>query len=125
MVEARKQSMSNRAVARAFGVDEKTIRKALRRAGWIEPEPVQGALDLAPLVAAGADPNLAAAGSIPAEVNAIPSADLPLAADPNVSAPGPAPPLGEQRCVTTAAAFRARQRRWRSRARHRPRSVRR
>lgn len=72
IVDARKKGSSNRAIAREFGVDEKTVRKALRRAGWVEPKPVQGTLDLGPPAASAADPNLSASAPQTAIDEALP-----------------------------------------------------
>jgi transposase len=91
---------STREIARKVGVDEKAIRKLLRRLGWKPPEAVQLDLQLAadpvlsgppaaapaappPAPATGADPN----GSAPtAAAPATPSPASAAGADPNLSA---------------------------------------
>ena len=80
--------LSNREIARRFGVNEKSVRKALRRIGWCSPTAEQGALPLEP---PPADPNVSA---LSVSVNAAALTDPPLAtpeprpvgADPNLSA---------------------------------------
>ena len=80
---------SNREIARRVGVDEKAIRKLLRRLGWRAPKLEQASLPGLGLgAAAGADPNLSAAGVAPAPA-ALP--EQVSAADSNLSAsPTPA-----------------------------------
>ncbi len=71
---------STRDIARRVGVDEKAIRKLLRRLGWRPPVVAQ--LELA-LAAPGADPNLSAPPAT-AAVAPVPPPTPP--ADPNLSA---------------------------------------
>jgi hypothetical protein len=81
---------SNRMVARQLGLDEKTVRKALRRAGWQEPRAVQGVLDLG---RPRADPNLSASCGDPAQAS---GGDGLAGADSKLSAPAaPAAPPGD------------------------------
>jgi len=72
---------SNREIARRIGVCEKAVRKVLRRLGW-KPQTSQQMLlpfgDADP-----ADPNLSASGTGDSGVS---SADVPVGADPNLSA---------------------------------------
>lgn len=72
--------LSTRDIARRVGVDEKAVRKLLRRLGWKPPEVPQ--LEL-PLAMPGADPNVSAS---PAGAPVPASAAPPPAADPNLSA---------------------------------------
>jgi transposase len=72
--------LSNRAIAERLGIDEKSVRKRLRRLGWKPAAPAQ--LRLAG-VAAGADPNLSAPAIAPDEISSQEGGD---SADPNVSA---------------------------------------
>jgi transposase len=53
----KEQGVSNREVARRLGVNEKAVRKVLRRLGWSAPAAEQPTL---PLDAVAADPNLSA-----------------------------------------------------------------
>lgn len=69
---------SNREVARILGVSEKSIRKVLRREGWVERAAVQQPLPFA----AGADPNLSGQAA-PPTVAAAPG--TAASADPNLS----------------------------------------
>jgi transposase len=77
---------SNREIARRIGVDEKAVRKLLRRLGWAPAKAVQATLPgLAP---SSTDPNLSAPDvHSPAVMTAEPSAD----ADPNLSVPAQSP----------------------------------
>lgn len=94
IVATRRKGLSNRAVARQFGIDEKTVRKALRRSGWVEARPVQGALDLANASLSAADPNLSASAAGQAAAEAADTPTLPdPGADPNLSASGDLEPL--------------------------------
>jgi len=82
--------LSTRDIARRVGVDEKAVRKLLRRLGWKPPEVPQ--LEL-PLVMPGEDPNVSAEGTVAAAQAPAGSA---TGADPNVSASpagAPAPAL--------------------------------
>ena len=72
LLRLKAEGLSNRAIAQRQGVNEKAIRKHLRRLGWRESEPVQAELPLEP---AGSD----AAESAPREAGG--------SADPNLSAP--------------------------------------
>lgn len=75
------EGVSNRAIARRLGVDEKAVRKVLRRLGWREPRPEQGQLALA-----SADPNLSAiAVAREEEKSAEPCAEGRLEAPPEDS----------------------------------------
>jgi DNA-binding CsgD family transcriptional regulator len=75
------EGVSNRDIGHRLGVDEKAVRKVLRRLGWVPAAPVQAEL---PLASNGADPNVSAPPANPAEV----SPEAPAAAaDPNLSAP--------------------------------------
>jgi hypothetical protein len=85
----RAEGASKREIARRLGVDEKVVRKMLRRLGWREPEAEQGQLQLE-----AADPNLPAKQDVRGSKSK-PAADLegPLqgqrddsSADPNLSA---------------------------------------
>ncbi len=91
------EGLSNRAVAQRLGVNEKTVRKLLRRLGWSAATGEQEAL---PLPSVPADPNLSA---LPIASRAGAPAGPPLAprpeaddavtgADPNVSAFSLVPP---------------------------------
>src|SRR6266852_4474624 len=69
--------LSNREVAHRLGIDEKAVRKLLRREGWAPPAPEQVSLPLP----AGADPNLSAfMDSTPADEPAA-EESLPLSLD--------------------------------------------
>ena len=74
----KRRGQSNREVARSLGVSEKSIRKVLRREGWVERAAVQQSLPFA----AGADPNLSGQAAL-APVEAAPRAAT--SADPNLS----------------------------------------
>lgn len=78
--QLKSQGFSNREIAQRLGVDEKAIRKLLRRLGWKRPEYTQPDL---PIPSEGADPNLSAS-STPCPKQA--SEQSPSPADPNVSA---------------------------------------
>jgi transposase len=83
--------LSNREVAHRLGVDEKAVRKLLRREGWVPPAPEQVPLPLPE----SADPNLSAAA---AAATARPSQQRlppPAGADPNLSAFIDSTPPGE------------------------------
>ncbi len=54
----RSEGVPMREIARRLGVDEKAVRKQLRRLGWADPEPEQ-----LQLVSPDADPNLSGAGT--------------------------------------------------------------
>jgi transposase len=79
------EGVSNREIARRLGIDEKAVRKLVRRLGWLEPTAAQRVLAFE-----GADPNLSAsldpsdAGARPAWAEAPEVAGVP--ADPNLSA---------------------------------------
>ncbi|MDP3769214.1 MAG: hypothetical protein Q8S13_14475, partial [Dehalococcoidia bacterium] len=70
---------SNCAIARRLGIDEKAVRKLLKRLGWVKQTPADPVL---PLVG-GSDPNLSALPTAP--VGGTPPAPSP-ASDPNLSA---------------------------------------
>ena len=72
---------SNREIARRIGVNEKAIRKLLRRMGWSRKQTEQTLLPLGEVPAA--DPNLSAS---PSEATRESSAALRGPADPNLSA---------------------------------------
>jgi prepilin-type processing-associated H-X9-DG protein len=67
---------SNREIARRIGVNEKAIRKLLRRQGWGGPQAEQLLLT--------ADPNVSAPAAVADEK---PAVSVALPADPNLSAP--------------------------------------
>jgi len=73
------QGCANREIARRLGVDEKAVRKQLKRLGWQEKTPEQPQLALS----GTADPNLSASVGVPVEEA---PALAPAAADPNLSA---------------------------------------
>jgi DNA-binding CsgD family transcriptional regulator len=81
------EGLSNRVIAHRLGVDEKSVRKRLRRLGWSAPTPEQLPL---PATHVGADPNLSASmiakasSTVQAGERAPPEGTL--AADPNLSA---------------------------------------
>jgi prepilin-type processing-associated H-X9-DG protein len=78
---------SNRAIAHKFGVDEKAVRKVLRRLGWKTTTPEQTELPLGE----GADPNLSASSTPPTAAQT--PASESRAAEPPVASPmPPAPP---------------------------------
>ena len=92
IVRLRQQGLSNRAAARQLGVHEKTVRKALRRQCWQEPQADrQQVLDFA----VAADRNLSGPAAAPATARPI---DPAATADPNLSAlataPATASPVG-------------------------------
>jgi transposase len=74
------QGFSNREIARRAGVDEKAVRKLLRRLGWVAPKSVQAQLSLEPQ---GADLNLSASGDRVSEAT---TPALVASADSNLSA---------------------------------------
>lgn len=71
------EGFSNCAIARRLGIDEKAVRKLLKRLGWAKQAPVDPVLPLA----GGSDPNLSALPTLP--VGGIPPTP---ASDPNLSA---------------------------------------
>ena len=73
------QGGANREIARRLGVNEKAVRKQLKRLGWREKTPEQPVLALT----GGADPNLSAFEAAPVE--AAPAPEV-RPADPNLSA---------------------------------------
>jgi prepilin-type processing-associated H-X9-DG protein len=73
------QGCANREIARRLGVNEKAIRKQLKRLGWQEEAPEQPVLALTD----GADPNLSAFSTVPVDAAAAPIAQP---ADPNLAA---------------------------------------
>jgi transposase len=78
------EGCSNREIARRVGVDEKSVRKMLRRLGWVAgPTPIQAPLPGLALAAPTADPNLSAPGD-PSPVAA--GSGTSASADPNLSA---------------------------------------
>lgn len=72
---------SNRDIARRVGVNEKAVRKVLRRMGWKEQRPEQALLPLGEVTPA--DPNLSASSSPPSGAS---SGKPSRGADPNLSA---------------------------------------
>jgi transposase len=78
VVRLKQRGDSNREVARVLGVSEKSIRKVLRREGWVERAAVQQPLPFA----GGADPNLSGQAAPTPEVAA---PKLAAGADPNLS----------------------------------------
>ncbi len=75
------EGIGNREIARRLGVDEKSVRKQLRRMGWAEARPEQATLRLEE----GADPNLSAFQTRARKLS--PGRTLePGDADPNLSA---------------------------------------
>ena len=78
------EGWSNYEIARRIGVNEKAIRKQLKRLGWREQTPEQPVLALT----GSADPNLSAFATAPIESTPAPTSP---AADPNLSAPGKMP----------------------------------
>jgi len=70
---------SNREIARRIGVNEKAIRKLLRRMGWQQPPPVQPLLPFDE----SADPKLSA---FPSKASSQPLSRPPGGADPKLSA---------------------------------------
>ncbi len=88
------EGVTNREIARRLGVDEKAVRKLLRRLGWKKEVPEQ-----LPLAMSGADPNLSGSRAVPDGEStggeAAPSPPQPVesaketpaeGADPNLSA---------------------------------------
>lgn len=75
--------LSNRAIAHRLGLDEKSVRKRLRRLGWTPRHPEQLPLPGPALPAPSADPNLSA---FPTGAVEPPSPSGESAADPNLSA---------------------------------------
>jgi prepilin-type processing-associated H-X9-DG protein len=73
------EGCSNCDIARRLGVNEKAIRKQLKRLGWRDPEPESPVLALT----GGSDPNLSAFSMTPVENAAAPAAQP---SDPNLSA---------------------------------------
>jgi prepilin-type processing-associated H-X9-DG protein len=73
------EGCSNCHVAQRVGVNEKAIRKQLKRLGWRDPAPEQPTLALT----GGSDPNLSASSIVPVERARTPDAP---ASDPNLSA---------------------------------------
>jgi hypothetical protein len=71
---------SNREIARRIGINEKAVRKTLRRMGWKEQKPEQFLL---PLDIPPADPNLSASTI---QGDRISAEESPSSADPNLSA---------------------------------------
>ena len=85
------EGLSNRAIAQRLGVDEKSVRKRLRRLGW--PSPRAAEQTSLALPGAGADPNLSASATAAVETKrpaAVCESDPRQAAvtdaDPNLSA---------------------------------------
>ncbi len=76
------EGTSNREIARKLGVNEKAVRKMLRRLGW--KAPVAGQMPL-PSAADDADPNLSASSSMSVEKHEKHSGTPGTGADPNVS----------------------------------------
>jgi len=64
IIRWKEASTSNREIARRLGINEKAVRKKLRRARWREPSSPQGELRLE-----GADPNLSAFPSASTETD--------------------------------------------------------
>jgi transposase len=102
--------LSNRAIAHRLGLDEKSVRKRLRRLGWTPRHPEQLPLPGPALPAPSADPNLSA---VPTGAVEPPSPRGESAADPNLSAlsvgadsPAPATPAsaGATRAASPALA---------------------
>ena len=85
--------LSNRAIAHRLGIDEKSVRKRLRRLGWAPPDLDQIPLALADPAPPGADPNLSASaiavGERPAPVASAGSARAAadVAEEPEPDAP--------------------------------------
>jgi transposase-like protein len=73
---------SNREIARRIGVNEKAVRKTLRRMGWKEQKPEQLLL---PVDVPPADPNQSASTST-IQGDRISTEESPSSADPNLSA---------------------------------------
>ena len=83
--ELRAQGRSHREIARCLAVNEKAIRKLLRRLGYKDPAPVQTELSLNAV--GPADPNLSA---FPVSAATQPTIPPAKGADPNLSAFGAA-----------------------------------
>ncbi len=81
---------SNREIGRRLGIDEKAVRKRLRRLGW---KPAPSPTQLAFPATAGADPNLSGPPSPPVGE---PTTAAPDGADPNLSGPPPVPVPAEE-----------------------------
>jgi DNA-binding CsgD family transcriptional regulator len=77
------EGLSNRAIAHRLGLDEKSVRKRLRRLGFVPASPAQLTLGLAAPAAPGCGPNLSA--SMPPAVEP-PSQTRPQGCGPNLSA---------------------------------------
>ncbi len=96
----KEQGLSNCEIAHRLGVDEKSVRKRLKRLGW-KPSPSQHhslpALNAPP---AGSDPNLSASTPMAVEE---PSPPMPLGSDPNLSAFPPPPVEAPSETVAEAA----------------------
>lgn len=75
------EGQSNRQISRRLGVDEKAVRKMLRRLGWKPKEPEVAELPLGPVL--GADPKLSAFRCAPQDED---GPGPPPAADPKLSA---------------------------------------
>lgn len=89
--------LSHRAIAHRLGIDEKAVRKRLRRLGWRPRGPEQIPLAPAEPAPRRADPNLSALPSEtvgPALQGAVPSADRNLSASPIATLEYPAPMAG-------------------------------
>lgn len=88
ILRLKKDGVATRDLARRLGVDEKAVRKQLRRLGWKAPEAEQMLLQLDP---DAADPNVSAPAPGLGQ-DAAPEADRTrpstAGADPNLSAPG-------------------------------------
>ena len=90
--------MSNRVIAQRLGVDEKAVRKRLRRLGWTPARaPEQLSFPTVPPPGAGADPNLSGLPTPPVEKT---PAGAGAGADPNLSGPS-APPVEPEPVATT------------------------
>ena len=72
MARLKAEGLSNRAIAHRLGVDEKSVRKRLRRLGWCAPAPEQRALLASPV---GAEAYLSASTTAKASI-AVPAAAL-------------------------------------------------
>jgi transposase len=84
VIRLKTQGWSNYEIARRVGVNEKAIRKQLKRLGWQEQTSEQPVLALTD----GADPNLSAFADAPVEKIPTPTS---LATDPNLSASSKTP----------------------------------
>lgn len=74
------EGYSNREIARRIGINEKAVRKTLRRMGWKEQKPEQLLL---PLDFPPADPNLSTSA---VQSDRLSAEEKPSSADPNLSA---------------------------------------